>query len=91
MHTFTTAEEFTFLDGAYVKKTDKGNARLYPSLSFDVGYYLLKGKPNSPKLFVRYQSWAEYPYSPGFIPIMTHINLHIGVKFFINRKASQHE
>jgi hypothetical protein len=91
MHTFTTAEEFTFVDGAYVKKTDRGNARLYPSLSFDVGYYLLKGKTTSPKLFVRYQSWAEYPYSPGFIPIMTHINLHIGVKFFINRKALQHE
>jgi hypothetical protein len=88
MHTFSTAEEFTFQDGAYRKKTDRGNSRLYPSISFDLGYYLKK--PNF-KCFVRYQSWAEYPYSPGFIPIMTHINLHLGVKFFITRKASSHE
>lgn len=85
MHTFTTAEEFTFSDGAYTKKKDRGNSRFYPSFSTGMGYYLKKNDVNSPKIFVRYQSWAEYPYSPDFIPVMTHVNLHVGTKFFLNK------
>jgi hypothetical protein len=91
MHTFATTEEFTFSNGQYEKKTDKGNARLFPSLSIDIGYYLKRSESNSPKIFIRYQSWAEYPYSPDFIPIMTHINLHIGAKFFINIKTKKND
>lgn len=89
MHTLTTAEEFTFSNGQYVKKTDKGNARIFPSLSADVGYYPKKTEKHSLKLFLRYQSWVEYPYSPDFIPLMTHINLHLGIKFFIKTKANE--
>lgn len=91
IHTFSTAEEFTFSNGQYVKKADKGNARFYPSFSLDIGYYLKNSEKNSPKIFMRYQAWAEYPYSPDFIPVMTHINLHIGVKFFINTKSKNNE
>jgi hypothetical protein len=91
MHTFATAEEFTFTNGQYIKKADKGNARLYPSFSIDIGYYTKKAKINSPKIFIRYQSWAEYPYSPGFIPVMTHINLHVGLKFFIKTKTKKND
>ncbi len=90
MHTFATAEEFTFSNGQYENNTDKGNARITPSLSFDLGYYLKKTAINSPKVFVRYQSWVEYPYSPDFIPVMTHINLHLGAKFFIQSKTAKH-
>lgn len=85
-HTFTTSQEFTFSNGKYEKKPDKGNSRFTPSLSLDIGYYLKPKSETSPKVFVRYQSWLEYPYSPGFIPVMTHINLHLGIKFFINNK-----
>jgi hypothetical protein len=91
MHTFATTEEFTFTDGHYKKKADLGNARLYPSLSIDAGYYLKKTERSSPKVFIRYQSWAEYPYSPDFIPVMTHISFHVGVKFFIALKTNQNE
>ncbi len=91
MHTFATTEEFSFTNGHYEKKADKGNARLYPSFSLDIGYYLKKADKNSPKIFIRYQSWAEYPYSPDFIPVMTHINLHIGAKFFINTNTAKNE
>jgi hypothetical protein len=91
MHTFATTEEFTFSDGQYEKKADTGNARLYPSLSIDIGYYLKKMEKNSPKLFIRYQSWAEYPYSPDFIPVMTHINFHVGARFFIDIKAKKND
>lgn len=87
MHTFATAKEYSFSNGQYVKKADRGNARLYPSFAIDIGYYLKKKNLNNPKIFVRYQSWAEYPYSPDFIPVMTHINLHIGAKILINKKA----
>lgn len=91
MHTFATTEEFTFTDGQYVKKTDKGNGRLIPSLSFDIGYYWHPSSDDSPKVFLRYQAWAEYPYSPDFIPVLTHINLHLGIKFFICKKNTSHE
>lgn len=91
LHTFATAEAFTLVNGQYEKQVDKGNARLYPSCSIDIGYYLKKADPSSPKIFVRYQSWAEYPYSPDFIPVMTHINLHVGAKFFINTKTKKND
>jgi hypothetical protein len=91
MHTFATADEYTFSNGHYEKKTDKGNARLFPSLSFDIGYYIKKSEKNSPEIFIRYQSWIEYPYSPDFIPVMTHISLHAGVKFFITEKVKKSE
>jgi hypothetical protein len=91
MHTFAVSEEFVFRNGQYVLKPDYGNPRLYPSLSFDAGYYLKKSDKSSPKIFLRYQSWAEYPYSPDFIPVMTHINLHLGVKFFINLKTKSND
>jgi hypothetical protein len=91
MHTFATTEEFSFSNGQYEKKTDKGNARFFPSLSIDMGYYLKKNEKNSPKIFIRYQSWVEYPYSPDFIPLMTHINLHIGAKLFIPSKTKKNE
>lgn len=86
LRTYTTAEEYTLIDGQYQKKSDKGNSRFYPSLSLDLGYCLKPAKSDSPKLFLRYQSWLEYPFSPGFIPVMTHINLHLGFKVFINRQ-----
>lgn len=91
MQTFATTEEFTFSNGRYEKKADSGNARLYPSLSLDIGYYLNSQNKYSPKIFLRYQSWAEYPYSPDFIPIMTHISMHAGIKFFISSKKSQND
>lgn len=80
LHTFATSEEYTLVNGSYEKKPDKGNARLFPSLSLDLGYYLHNTSPVS-KIFIRYQSWVEYPYSPGFIPAMPHISLHLGVQF----------
>lgn len=87
LHTFGTAEEFTFQDGQYLNKNDRGNARLLASLAFDLGFYVQKGHPHSPKIFLRYQSWLEYPYSPGFIPLMTHTNLHLGTKIFLTKKT----
>lgn len=81
LHTFATTKEYVFGDGQYTIATDKGNARIAPSLSLDVNYQLNKIELTSPKIFVRYQSWIEYPYSPGFIPLMSHINVHIGAKF----------
>ena len=85
MHTWATNQEYTFVDGQYEKRRDKGNGRVIPSVGLELGYYITPGDTQSSKIFVRYQGWAEYPYSPGFIPLMTHINLHLGYKFFIGK------
>ena len=89
LHTFATADEFSFANGSYQKKTDKGNARFSPSLSIKLGYFIHRKEKYSPEIFISYQSWIEYPYSPDFIPLMTHINLHLGTRFFIKTHAKK--
>lgn len=89
-HTFATQPEFIHTPDGYKRRTDRGNARFSPSISLQAGYYF-NSTASSPKLFLQYQAWIEYPYSPGFIPVMTHINLHIGYRFFIKTKNSFHE
>jgi hypothetical protein len=88
MQTFSTTEEFSFNNGQYEKNTDGGNARFIPSLSVDANYYIFRESEHSPSIFIRYQAWIEYPYSPDFIPLMTHINLHAGARFYIFKKRS---
>ena len=82
LHTFTTQQEFRFENGAYVAKADRGNARIMPSFSLGMGYRLKPSDSQSTEIFVMYQSWLEFPYSPGFIPLMSHNSFHIGSKFY---------
>jgi hypothetical protein len=82
LHTFVTQDEYQFKEGEFVNGRDWGNMRLMPMLSVGAGYLLLKNDPQSPEIFMLYKSWIEYPYSPGFIPMMSHINLEIGCKFY---------
>tara|TARA_R110000796_G_scaffold252571_1_gene388005 strand:+ start:52073 stop:52684 length:612 start_codon:yes stop_codon:yes gene_type:complete len=82
LHTFTTQQEFQFDEGSYKSKKDLGNSRLMPSFTTGLGFRLHPKKANSTEIFLLYQSWIEYPYSPGFIPLMAHTNLHLGAKFY---------
>ncbi|MEQ9169211.1 MAG: hypothetical protein RLO12_23355 [Fulvivirga sp.] len=82
LHTFATQQEFQFNGTGYESKGDKGNARIMPSLTIGLGYDLRKNDPQSTEIFFLYQSWIEYPYSPGFIPLMSHTNVHLGTKFY---------
>ena len=82
LQTFNTQQEFQFDKGKYNSRKDLGNSRLMPSFTTGLGYRLQPKKANSPEIFVMYQSWVEYPYSPGFIPLMSHTNLHVGAKFY---------
>jgi hypothetical protein len=82
MRSFRTQQEYDFDGGSYHKKHDRGNGRVAPSLSLGLGYSLHPSRPHSSEIFIMYQTWIEYPYSPGFIPIMTHTNVHIGYKFY---------
>ena len=82
LHTFTTQQEYQFENGRYISKRDKGNPRVMPSLTLGLGYELGNSDAKSPEIFLLYQSWIEYPYSPGFIPLMSHTNLHLGTKFY---------
>jgi len=86
LHTFTTQDEYQFRDEDYVNGADRGNSRLMPALSIGAGFLLNKGNSNSPEIFLLYKSWVEYPYSPGFIPVMAHISLEMGGKFYIKHK-----
>ncbi|MEM6540229.1 MAG: hypothetical protein AAF634_03665, partial [Bacteroidota bacterium] len=82
LHTFSTQQEFQFEDGEYRSGRDKGNSRFMPSFTTGLGYRLHPTERNSSEIFLLYQSWLEYPYSPGFIPLMAHTNLHLGVKLY---------
>lgn len=89
LHTFVTGTEYQLQDGVYELGSDKGNARMMPSLSLGLGYRMRKEDAQSPELFLLYKSWVEYPYSPGFIPVMTHVNLEIGIKFNVNKGSDE--
>lgn len=82
LHTFATRQEFQIRGTGYESSADRGNAHIMPSLTFGLGYNTDKGDPQSTEVYLLYQSWAEYPYSPGFIPLMTHTNLHLGAKLY---------
>lgn len=81
LHTVSIAKEYVGRDGQFVEGNDRGNSRLYPTLFLQLGYDVAKGSKSGPQLFLRYQPWVEFPYSPGFIPVMTHVNLHLGIQF----------
>lgn len=83
LHTFTNQQEYQWNGLEYQSKRDAGNARVMPSIALGIGYHNRRRNPESPEFFLLYQSWIEYPYSPGFIPLMSHTNLHLGTKFFI--------
>lgn len=89
LHTFTTGTEYQLKDGAYSAGSDKGNARMMPTLAVGLGYRIRKQDVQSPEVFLLYKSWVEYPYSPGFIPVMTHINVEMGVKFNLNKASNE--
>ena len=89
LHTFSTQQEFQFKNGEYTSERDTGNPRLMPSFTTGLGYRLHPRKNDSPEVFLLYQSWLEYPYSPGFIPVMAHTSLHLGVKFYPFEKKEQ--
>lgn len=89
LHSFSTQKEYQFKNGSYKSGRDRGNSRVLLSLGTGLGYRLQKNNRYSPEIFMIYQGWAEYPYSPGFIPVMTHTNLQLGTKFFIHQKKDK--
>lgn len=86
LRTFTTRQEYQYKNGVYRSEIDRGNSRLMPSLTLGLGYDLHRNDPSSPEVFMLYQSWLEYPYSPGFIPLMSHTSFHLGGKFYTTWK-----
>lgn len=86
MHTWSTQQEFSFSDRTYISKKDRGNSRFTAGLGAGFGYRIDKKDQYSPEIFYMYRGWVEYPYSPGFIPAMTHITQEAGAKFYINKK-----
>lgn len=83
LHTLTTQDEYQFENGEYRNGKDKGNGRVMPTFSIGIGYVFNKDEKLSSEFFILYKTWIEYPYSPGFIPLMSHTNLEIGYKFYL--------
>ena len=86
IHTFATQDEFQFKNGHYVNNPDKGNSRFMPMVSLGLGHIIKKEKQPKSEIYLMYKSWVEYPYSPGFISTMAHINLEVGYKIYLDRK-----
>ena len=81
LHSFNVKEKYRFEAGSYSKKADTGNSRFTPLISFGLGYRFNPDNFNSTELFAKQQYWLELPYSPGFIPLMSHANTMVGAKF----------
>jgi len=87
LRTYVTGPEFVFANGSYHRRPDTGNGRMMPSFSLEIGQHLRK-EHYAPQLFVRYQTWLEYPYSPGFIELMSHTSLHVGYRFLLRSSTN---
>jgi hypothetical protein len=85
LHVFRAADEYKFRNGRYIKNTDLGNGRITPSLGMELGYKIKRNESLSSAAFIRYQTWIQYPFSPGFIPLLSHTNLHLGYTFYPNK------
>jgi len=89
LQTFTTQREYQFKNGTYVSENDWGDPHVMPMFSLGLGYRFNPEQTKSTEFFLIYNSWVEYPYSPGFIPVMTHAGLEMGVKFYIISKKNK--
>ncbi|MEW2923297.1 hypothetical protein AB1A65_17640 [Muricauda sp. ANG21] len=81
-HTFNVNEAYRFSHGEYRKTNDSGNSRFTPSISLGLGYRFDPNDFESTEVFIQRQYWLEIPYSPGFIPLMSHTNSSIGLKLY---------
>ncbi|MBZ5859581.1 hypothetical protein [Flavihumibacter profundi] len=86
MQSFTTGKEYQFSQGEYKAGRDRGNSRFIFSVAPGLGYRLQQNNTDSPEIFTLYNCWFEYPYSPGFIPVMTHISQELGYSFYPDNK-----
>ncbi len=82
LHVIRNQPEYKLENGTYVATSGLGRPRLLLSPSIDIGYYVRPKEIKSGRVFIRYQPWLEYPFSPGFIPVLPHANLHVGYKFY---------
>lgn len=82
MHTFSVREKYILKNREYRLKKDMGHSRFTTSFSLGIGQRFNPNNFESTELFLKQQYWLELPYSPGFIPIMSHSNTLLGAKFY---------
>lgn len=80
MHSFGVRDEYRFNDNGYKLNRDKGNSRFLSSISLGLGHRFNPNDFDSDEVFFLQEYWLEIPYSPGFIPIMSHSNSLLGAK-----------
>lgn len=80
MLTMNTQEVYAFQNGEFHRTTNSLMSKLQATFSIGAGYRIFKDRISSPELFFLYQSGVIYPFSADFIPIMSQVNVHLGVK-----------
>lgn len=65
--------------GLYERKTNWGRPQALASLSLSAGYQLPGGA--SPRLFVAYQVYFQYPFVNEYVPVLPNSAVHAGVAF----------
>lgn len=80
MLTMNTQEVYAFQHGEFHRTTNSLMSKLQATFSIGAGYRIFKDRISSPELFFLYQSGVIYPFSADFIPIMSQVNVHLGVK-----------
>ncbi|ULQ50906.1 hypothetical protein [Flavihumibacter fluvii] len=86
MRSFSTGKEYQFTNGQYKPGRDRGNSRFLFSVAPGLGYRFDNENSYSTEIFTMYKGWLEYPFSPGFIPVMTHISQELGLSVYPNKK-----
>jgi hypothetical protein len=85
LRSFSVQDQYVLEKGQYVLKNDRGKSRLAAAISMGIGYRIHPKRASSPEIFALYEPWVEYPYAPGFIPVMPHLNFHIGAAFQLTK------
>lgn len=70
-------------DGEYEIKNGLG--RPQAMFGFQAGIsYLVKGLKSKPSLFLQYHVWLQFPFVPGYVPLLPNGSVHFGMRFPFN-------
>lgn len=91
LHSIVNQEIFVLKDDKYVKKANLGRPQFMISTGIGIGYDLEKKCSTPIRVFLLYQFWMQTPFVNKYVPILPNTALHLGVRYFINKKTNSQE
>lgn len=87
LHSFILADQAKLnFGGNYETKNGVGRAQAMAGLTPGFGYrFQLKDRMVS--VFTNYQVWLQFPFVPGYVPILPNGSVHLGARVAINKKS----